>query len=199
MVTSIDPATLSPNSTVVLNPGIGQDEICSKEIYEWSLTLKHELQKKFPQLHIVLSRGMYEKINQKQIASACNHINPDLFISLHISKNFQTTISIYSYLQNPTTDYWNTEKNSLTLIPTDKSHSSYTKVSRHLTETLTSLLKKQYPHAAWYGIPFRPLHGIHAPAFAIELSVTRPNEWRSYTPSLIKNLSSLIEPESLTL
>ncbi len=197
MTTWITPAPLSVSSTIVLNPGVEIDELFSKETYECALTLKHELQKRFPSLHIILSRGMYEKTDQKQIASACNHLSPDLFISLHICKNFQPTVSVYSYLQNPTTDYWNTQKNPLTLIPTDKAHLAYTKISRSLTEQLIDQLKKQYPNASWYGIPFKPLRGIHAPAFALELSVARSNEWRSYVASLTKSLSSLIEPESL--
>ncbi len=181
----------------MLNPGLASDALLTEETYEWACALKHELQKKFPlSLRVSISHGIHEKPDQPEIASFTNRLPTDLYITLHLCKNAQAMLHVYTRADHPVTDYWHTKPNSLVLLPTVKAHTLHAKLSRSLSEQLVTLLKKQAaftPRVTQaYGLPFMPLQGIQAPAFALELSVSKAKEWRLSLSPLVEALSEVL-------
>ncbi len=158
--------------------------------------LKQALEYQYPNLRVILTRTPGETIELLQNASFANRLKVDLYISLHFfgQKTGAQTINFYYFCQNPLTDVWQKQSHELSFIPYQKAHIANLGVTKKIATDMTNFLTKQYSKnfiiSQPLGIPFAPLIGIQSPAFAIEMSLNNPEEWKSYTAALVETIGA---------
>ncbi len=138
----------------------------------------------------VQTRTKAETFHTLQQASFANRLNTDLFISIHAYKeeSMQPTITLYHLLCDPITDLSKRAFDPHAFVPVHMAHTknigSAQKISRLLAESLQhEKYSKKFQIAGPFGIPFKPLVGILAPAIAIEFGLGKE-----------VNLSPLLDP-----
>lgn len=174
------------------------------ETYERGLTLqfaqalKKELESD-KSIRVILSRFPGESIEPLQNASFANRLNVDLFVSLHFyqktSNHLQDTqpaISLYHLLYHPVTDFWQSaKKDKLEFIPYDEIYKVSLNESTKAVQIAKKLLETTFIKNSIFtvGCPFKPLLGVVAPAFAIEIGLTDKNSWQDFVKPISLSLN----------
>lgn len=133
-----------------------------------------------------------------QAASVSNRLNPALFISIHAFKteSIQPSITIYHLLIDPITDFSKRAFDNHTFTPLHSAHTQQIGLSQKIAKTLSeSLHHEKYSKllhiAGQFGIPFKPLVGIQAPAIAIEFGLGKDINLPPLLDPIISTLLSL--------
>jgi hypothetical protein len=193
--------------TIMLDPA-GDAQIPGRLIedsFERGLTLQfaHQLKDFLEQtnsnVRIILTRMPNETIEQLQNANFANRLSVDLYLSIHFyyERTHFPSFYIYHFLYNPITDFWAKSQHS-SFVPYDQAHlSTLTTVTRWGTYLKNSLhhdhYKRLFDVKGLYGIPFRPLIGIKAPALALEIGLKNKQQSQLYVEPLATSLTTLIK------
>ncbi len=144
--------------------------------------LKKELNQRLPQLRVVISRVPGESIQPLQNASFANRLQVDLYLSISFYQQTQTPpqISLFYYLAHPT-DHWHTYQ-PLSFYHICQAHM----INMHTTVALgkkllhifqNSSINSYFNSQGMFGIPYKPLLGIKAPAIAIEAGLAQGSDY----------------------
>lgn len=166
---------------------------CSQEI-------KNILESRIPRIRIILARIAGEITEPLQNAHFSNRLQTDFYISLHFYQTKQPHSQIYLYyvLYNPITDFWAKRDSSLTFEPYDQAYKiSINKTFKWANFMLNSLKdqEKEYKYIikGLYGVPFKPLIGITAPALAIEIGLNKKDSWKAMVEPIAQAISQIIK------
>lgn len=157
------------------------ERVLSMEIAQ---TLKKNIEEVIKGARVIITRYPGEVIEPYQIASFSNKLKVDLFVSLHVfaQPNKDNKIYLYKLGYNPRTDLPLERKKELALIPYDQAYKQSMKETTSLIHTFTDYCKKEVASLSKeykqpitcmnpITLPFKPLTGIAAPAFAIEVGL----------------------------
>jgi N-acetylmuramoyl-L-alanine amidase len=189
---------------VMINPGDGKGTgRMIVDGYERGVTLSmaEELQKKLSErygVRVVLSRSPGEEVSELSSASFANRMNTDFFISLHVYHQEEPKPNIYLYnlVYNPLVDVASHQFVPLTFVPLYQAHFVNSFQTRLYGSKIKDVLeethnKKVLDVHGMFGIPFRPLCGILAPALAIEVGLSYENQWKNIMPALVDSMNFL--------
>ena len=144
--------------------------------------LKQKIIDAFPTTRVVLTRVPGETLQPLQNASFANRLNVDLYLSLYFYKEQETSqrVTLYYYLAN-TTDFWH-QPNRLFFYPAQQAYLPNLHITKKLGSKFFSILKNPnsvpfFQATGLFGIPFKPLNGITAPALAIEIGLQNNTDW----------------------
>lgn len=134
-------------------------------------SLKNALEKTHSGLKIVLNRTPTETIAPFQNAQFANKLGVDLYVHICTVKTASaSSITLYHYSYNQKTVF---KKGGLGFYPYDEIsllHEQQTAEWAHMI-TKNLLNQKQIAVFGVYKMPFKPLMGVNAPAFAIEVGI----------------------------
>ena len=161
-------------------------------------SLKKELMKEYKNLRVVLTRLPGETIKPLQNASFANRLDVDLYLSIYFYHEHETPayITIYHYVENPITDFWH-KPIDLCFYHVDQAHLINLQKTKEWGNQIIETLKNKTispffePHQL-FGIPFKPLLGIKAPALAIEVGLRNKEDWKHIISPLINALEKVI-------
>lgn len=145
--------------------------------------LKKKITAAYPDTRVILTRVPGETLQPLQNASFANRLNIDLYLSLYFYKEEETRqqVSLYYYLANKTTDFWH-KPETLFFYPADQAYLLNIHKTKQLGEQFLSVLKNPngisfFQVAGLFGIPFKPLLGITAPALSLEIGLQNSSDW----------------------
>lgn len=146
-------------------------------------TLKKRILEAFPKTRVILTRVPGETLQPLQNASFANRLNVDLYLSLYFYKEQETSqhVTLYYYLANKTTDFWH-QPDSLFFYPAHQAYLLNLKTTKKLGDQFLSILKDPdkipfFQATGLFGIPFKPLNGITAPALSLEIGLQNNKDW----------------------
>ncbi len=176
------------------------------DTYERSLTmqcaeeLKQLLEGDYSiKCRVILTRFAGETIEPFQTITFANRLGVDLYISLNFFQQSVETPQLYFYTltYDPATDFGAKKGTSLELLPYNQAYkSSLTKTKQYSTLAYAQCkeVSSSY-HVRCHtpkGIPYKPLSGIMAPAFGIEVGLYRKNQAKSLVPLFAQALKAII-------
>lgn len=204
----------APRFTLMIDPagdpGRKIDTIPERTLtLQFATTLKKDLEAKIPGLRVILTQSDGETVDPLQQASFANRVAVNLYLSLHIVKQTDTTPKVYIYhpLYNPENDLWDKKSDTLTLVPYDQAY----QLTLRKTATFATLLYQQCKQRAYslakerkfsiicmppLGIPFKPLSGITAPGIGVELGIKKKSDLEELATLMIEALECIIIQKS---
>lgn len=187
--------------TLMIDPGAGEQAALAMDIAQ---ELKKSLENEISQLRVIISHAPGEALEPLQIASSANRLKPDLYINLQCFKQLEqgTSLSFYQLSYNPATDFWQQKEQGLQFLPVDQAYRSTIKKSSALLNVFYETCKQdalelakekkiQINCKAPLSIPFKPLVGITAPAFALEIGIKKKS-WSSALPLLVHAIDTIV-------
>ncbi len=176
-----------------------------EDTFERSLTLqcaqeiKKTVQSSLSELRVLLTRSPGESLEPFQNASFSNRIQANLYISIHCyhSTDSALTLALYQIIHNPVTDFWQKKYTPLALYPYDQSHLRIAKKTQEYGNCMLNSLKDQekthkFVTQGFFGIPCRPLLGIAVPALAIEIGLSKKNDWVKFVHPLSNAIIAIV-------
>ena len=188
----LDPAGDAKNTGRILN-----DNFERGITLQFTEQLKKILEATFPSLRIILTRFPGESLEHLQNANFANRLNVDLYISIHLFQETDTKPQLYIYSVSYN-DTFITKTYDVCFYPYDQAHRINSKKTQELVNILnTSLSDKKYTRLydikGTFGIPFKPLIGVKAPAIAIEMSIKKSTDWHYYVQPIASSIAKMIE------
>lgn len=146
-------------------------------------------------LRIILSHETGEQINQEQKANFANRLNVDLYVAIGLYTTNKPTIASYYYkteLFEPLID------NRLALYPTTQAHVAHATKTRTLAAHgfINTRFNSQFSVQTPIGIPLKQLEGVTAPAFMVEVGITRITDLYAYIDPLVESLTEIAHAEN---
>jgi hypothetical protein len=159
--------------------------------------LKKKITEQLPNIRIVLTRIPGETIKPLQNASFANRLDINLYLSLYFyyEKETPAHIALYYYCSQPITNAWH-KAIDLAFYSTDEAHlinfPTTQKWANAIIQKLqSSQLSKSFHIQQAFGIPFKPLIGIKAPAMALEVGLQHKENWHLLIQPLIQAIESI--------
>ena len=150
-------------------------------------------------MRVVLTRFPGETIDPLQNANFANRLKVDFYVSIHFyqEKENRPQMTIYYFLYNPITDLWSKTK-PLYVYPYDQAHLANISKTSVWADRVKAVVSEKKFNAAYdvkgpYGLPFRPLIGIKAPAIALEIGLKNKNDWNTYLEPLAASIGHIYE------
>ena len=167
------------------------------ETFKFAEKLKDALNEKYG-IRSVLTRFPGEEIIDLQNASFANRLQVSFYFSLHIYREsgVKPKIYIYHLVYDPIVDLAKRTIDELLFVPINRAHFANITTTmffgRKMKEVLSqSNYQKQFDFYGPYGIPFKPLIGITAPAIGIEVGIDQEDKWQNLIDPLVESLSFL--------
>lgn len=153
--------------------------------------LKKEINQKFPDMRVIISRVPGEIVEPLQNASFANKLQVDLFISFcfYHTEKIPTPVHIYFYEKNPA-DTWH-KPEQLAWYSVDNIYLAHLGTTKKFVETLYTIFDKPLYKSvcmihAPIGIPCLQLKGINAPACSIEMGLLKKDDWKTIVPAFLE-------------
>jgi N-acetylmuramoyl-L-alanine amidase len=166
---------------------------------QYAQELKKIIESAVPQVRIILTRSPEEIIDPLQNANFANRLAVDFYLSIHFfyEPEQNPTVYLYHFTYNPVTELWINPK-KLCFYPYNQAHLFNIHKTVLWAEQIKATLKQDkfrpfFEVNGVYGIPFRPLAGIKAPALALEAGLKNKNDWRRYLEPVAQSLIQLIQ------
>ncbi len=161
--------------------------------------LKYILENHYPFLRVILTRFSEETLEPLQNAVFANRLNIDFYISIHFYYQPEgiSQVYIYQFLYNPIHDFgykpsrvlsW--QSYNFAYLPTIQ----YSKQLGLLFKKALSASSTHYNYAVrdFFGLPFKPLIGIQAPALALEIGLKNKDDWLRFIDPCLTSLDPLL-------
>lgn len=190
--------------TLMLDPA-GDAQITGKIIgnaFERGITLqcaqelKQQLERLDKTVRVILTRFPGETVQYLQHANFANRLGVDLFIHLAFFQSSIHTLHCFYYCTHPITDYWQKTSYKLTFIPSSQAHCAALKTSVWYSDYISNYIKNTYHTTITVqkslGIPYKPLHGILAPAIALEMGIQSAQDRALYVQPLAESITNAL-------
>ncbi len=161
---------------------------------QFAQELKKELEKNFKNIRVVLTRIPGESLEHLQNANFSNRLDADFYFSVHFYKEKETISKLYLF------HYLNDSFSSQSISPLnfyqyDNAHLlNISKTLQYINDFKKTLSNKidKFIFKNYYGIPFKPLIGIKAPAIAMEAGLKNSNDWQNLIIPIIEAFRLII-------
>lgn len=164
---------------------------------QYAQALKAELENQIPSLNVVLSRRPGEVISLLQNASFANKLNVDLY--LHISFYQETEIeqNIFLFYYTTHLDDCFPKLNVFSFCPMSQAHLINNQITKNIGQTFLQTLSDKKINSLFkvqgiFGIPFKPLSGIKAPALALEIGLKNSNDWKNIIAPVVVSIKEIV-------
>lgn len=191
--------------TIMIDP-VGDAKNTGREIedtFERSLTLqcaqllKNNIEEKFENSNVIVTRSAGEIIQPFQNASYANKINVDLYlcISFYQQITIPSNVAIFYYQEN-LLDIEH-KYNPLYFYHISQAHLKSVKQSKAFAEKMSSIFKEkkfstQFLYLGTFGIPCMQLFGIQVPALYIEAGLAHKNDWKYLIEPIVQFLDQIL-------
>lgn len=192
------------NLTLMLNPD-GDAKIAGRVLndsFERGITLqfctklKKELEKKYNNLRVVLTRFPGETIEHLQNANFANRLNADFYLSIHFYQETEIlpNLYIYYFLKEP---FFSSNPVSLHFYTFDNAHLLNIQKTIQYAKQLKNELKEnnKFKTNNEIGLPFKPLVGIVAPSLAIEAGIKDSQSLDVYLEPISEAICKILNNE----
>lgn len=159
-------------------------------------SLKQAILKRYD-VSVVLSRRPGEVLHALQAASFANRLGVALNLSLHIfrQESAKPTVFLYYLIFNPLVDLAHRSRDSsasLAFVPLYQAHFAAINATIAIAESMQRILCDMHRRIldcrGPFGVPFKPLVGMVAPAIGIEIGLSNENSWNSLIEPLAASL-----------
>jgi len=159
--------------------------------------LKPELEDKFDDIRVVLTRFSGEAIEHLQNANFANRLDVDFYLSIHFYKEKAVKPNVYLYTFCRHDDFI-TKRPELYFYPYDQAHL----INREQTKTCANVMrnvflcdthKKKFEFCGVFNLPFKPLLAVKAPAVGIEIGLRKKEDWKNYLDVFVDCVEEIIE------
>lgn len=194
-----------PTFTIMLDPAgdanspgrILDDSFERGITWHFAENLKQVLEERYGAVRVILTRHPGEAVQQLQNANFANRLDIDLFLSINFYQETEPKPTLYLY----TFSYGNDiipKKSDLMFYRYDQAYLC----NYERTQKWSALFKKALqsePHAKLfsckgiYKLPFKPLIGIKAPAFAFEAGLKTRDDWQQLIEPIAASLHPILE------
>ena len=161
--------------------------------------LKKNLENKFNNLRVILTRFPGESLEEKQNASFANRLDVDFYLSIHFYYETQKAnrLTLYYFLLDPTIDFWQQPETGLSFIQYNKAHKKKLSTTKKYGEKMAEILKTKdssslFQFTGLFGLPHKPLLGIASPAISIEIGLKNKKDWEQYLMLILESLTPII-------
>ncbi len=158
--------------------------------------LKKVLEKRHPNMRVVLTRFPGESLQPLQNANFANRLDVDFYLSIHFfqEKNIKPQLFLYHFSYN---DDFITKVFDLCFYRYDQAHLFNMPTIKLWGNTIKNVLekelyKKQFDVHSVFKLPFKPLIGIKAPAIALEAGLKYKDDWYIYIEPIADSISAII-------
>ncbi|MFC1894408.1 N-acetylmuramoyl-L-alanine amidase [Candidatus Dependentiae bacterium] len=165
--------------------------------FDFAKSLKKALQEQY-NVRVILTRYPGEEIVDWESASFSNRLGVDFYLSLHVYREevLKPKVFLYHLLYNSLIDLAPHNFVPYSFVAVHNAHFANIKTTRlwgeDMKQSLTSdINQKSFDFYGLFGIPFKPLCGIIAPALAIELGICKEDQWRSLIYALVESMGFL--------
>jgi N-acetylmuramoyl-L-alanine amidase len=188
--------------TIMLNPA-GDAKQTGRKIddsFERGITLqcaeqlKTALEARSSNVRVVLTRFPGETLEPLQNANFANRLDVDVYISLHFYQETAIKPGVYLY----TFAYGNEPTGAVSdmaLYSFDKAHLLNKTMSTWWAQQMCKHLENSvsFECKSIAALPFKPLIGIKAPAFALEIGLKNKHDWKEYVDVLAEGIGIVAE------
>ncbi len=164
---------------------------------QFAEALKKLVEELYPQVRVILTRFPGETIHPLQNANFANRLAIDCYVSIHFYQDTHTKpqLSIYRFSYG---DDFVTKLPDLSFCPFDQAHQINSATTKAWCNSIANVLTRDEHKQLFdfYGVvelPFKPLIGIKAPAFALEAGLQNKNDWNRYLMPLALSLGAIIK------
>lgn len=159
--------------------------------------LKKLLEEMYPQVRVILTRFPGETIHPLQNANFANRLDIDCYVSLHFYQETQTKPRLFVYRFSYGDDFV-TKLPDVSFCPYDQAHQINSGITKTWCSSITQVLtlddhKQLFDFYGVVELPFKPLIGIKAPAFAFEAGLQDKNDGKRYLKAMALSLGSIIK------
>lgn len=176
------------------------------DTFERSLTMQcaEELKQLLEKDHsikcrVILTRFAGETIEPFQSITFANRLGVDLYISLNFFQQSAESPQFYFYtlIYDPASDFAAKKGTTLELLPYDQAYKLSLTQTKHYSTLAFAQCKEVSSsyHVTCHspkGIPYKPLSGIMAPAFGIEIGIHHKNQAKSLAPLVAQTLKAIV-------
>ena len=175
------------------------------DTFERGLTLqcaeqiKKELENNQEKIRVVLTRFPGETLEPLQNANFANRLGCDIYISISFyqEKEEKSRVYFYHYISYKT-DIWQKKISDLKLYSYDKAHLPYINSSLKFGQSFEKILNNKknralFSYKGFFGLPFKTLAGIKAPAIAIEMGLIKKDDWKMFVNPIIYAIESTLD------
>jgi len=158
--------------------------------------LKPELENKFDNIRVVLTRFPGESIEHLQNANFANRLDVDFYLSIHFYKETEVKPRAYVYTFCRHDDFA-TRRSALYFYPYDQAHL----INREQTKKCANIIKdvflgdtykKKFEFCGLCNVPFKPLLAVKAPAVGIEIGLRKKEDWQNYLNVFVDCIENII-------
>lgn len=164
---------------------------------QYAEALKKLMEELYPNIRVILTRFPGETIHPLQNANFANRLDIDCYVSISFYQDLQTKPHLYIYRFSHGDDFV-TQLPALSFCPFDQAHQINSARTKTWCTTITQILnrdehKQLFECLGVMELPFKPLIGIKAPAFALEAGLKDKNDWNRYLKPVALALGALIQ------
>jgi hypothetical protein len=160
--------------------------------------LKTTIEKKYPEVRVVLSHKAGEVARQFQVPTMANTLGIDLVLTINCYHEQGPRPELYVYQFSYGTDFV-TKLPELSWYTLDSAYLfSFHTTQAWATTLAQGLNADEYKTLFFlrgpYKLPFKPLLGIKVPAIGLEMSLKQDDDWTVYVDPLVNSLAPIVMP-----
>ena len=162
--------------------------------------LKEKLETTIEDVKVIFSHLPGQEITPLQCASFANWAAVDLFLRIDMCKDngAKPCINVFHLVMDPILDFLPHQRSSAQFIPLFDVHCQSIETSKSIAQRLVNTLKQsEYSKTATihgpFGIPFKPLIGITAPAISLEFGLGHDDQWKDLVDALVQGFKEVID------
>jgi len=164
---------------------------------QFSQKLKEELEDRYGDIRVVLTRFPGETLQPLQNANFSNRLNVDFYLSIHFYKEYEVKpkVFLYTFSYN---DEFITKRSQLYFYSYDQAHL----INKDSTKKWANIIKNSFLKCEYkkifdleglFKLPFKPLIGVKSPAIGIELGLRKKDDWINYLEAFISGIGAILE------
>jgi N-acetylmuramoyl-L-alanine amidase len=168
--------------------------------FAFAKQIKYELEKKYDDLKVILTRLPGQIIEPLQNQNFANRMGVNLYVSIHffqLPTQANQATYVYYLLHDPVTDFWKTDSTGFQFIPYHHAHRINLEKTAKIAQQFCACFAENPvvgkalhgPH----GIPFRPLMGLSCAAVAIEIGLHKEADCTRYLEPITQAIACAME------
>jgi len=170
------------------------------ETYQCAQALKAELEQRFVNVRVQLTRTPGDEVVPLQNASFANRLAADCFLRINFYKEQAEKSHMYLYhlMYDPIIDNAKRSVNPYSFIPIYQAHYQSIDTSLLIAQTIKDSCEQRIDQKLFelhtvYGLPLKPLVGIVAPAIILEMGLKTDAQWKSLITPLADSIGSALK------